>query len=97
MEETTPCGMCHSPTQCPACRLSVCGAEKPKHRVTRLKVASLRGQNVNESLNDLSYSEQTDGVWESPGYRRVSSRKPGAKVPGPPPAFFGRAQRCFCW
>ena len=71
MEETTPCGMCS--TQYHACRL-------PKHRVTRLKVASLREQNVNESVNDLSYFEQTDGVWESPGCRRVSSLKPVAKV-----------------
>eukprot|EP00964_Phaeocystis_antarctica_P151077 scaffold118644_cov71-Phaeocystis_antarctica.AAC.2 len=69
------------PDSMPRLPLSLLRTEKPKHRVIRLKVAPLRQQNVNESVDDLSYSEHTDSVWESPACRRVSSLKPVAKVP----------------
>lgn len=68
------------------------GQEKGETRsCDTTQVAPLRAQNANKSVDDLSYSEskwafsllqkQTDGVWESPGCRRVSSLKPVARSP----------------
>ena len=81
------------------------GQEKGETRsCDTTQVAPLRAQNANKSVDDLSYSEskwafsllqkQTDGVWESPGCRRVSSLKPVARSP-PPTAFFGRVDRAL--